>query len=67
VNHQQRSLYPHLKSGTSEPVQRQQPASVAAAMYPALVPPQPKPLTPDEIKQAWVDRLMEMSGLRRKR
>ena len=37
------SIYPHLKSGTREPVQRQQPASVAQAMFPSLVPKPPQP------------------------
>jgi hypothetical protein len=60
-----KSLYPHLPSDKSE--QRWQPRneSVAAAMYPSLAPP--KPPTPDEVKQLWLDRMMELSGLRRKR
>ena len=37
------ALFPHLKAGTPDVVEpRQQPASVAAAMFPDLVPkPQP--------------------------
>jgi hypothetical protein len=60
------SIYPHLKSGTPEPVQRPQPASLAAAMFPSLVPQPPKPLTQSELKAQWVDRLMSMSGVRRR-
>jgi hypothetical protein len=60
------SIYAHLKSGTPAPVeQRQQPASVAAAMWPSLAPKPPKPLTQHEVKAAWLDRLMGMSGIKR--
>jgi hypothetical protein len=62
------ALYPHLKSGTPDVVQRRpEPASVAAAMYPRPKPPlrNPylEPMTETEIR----DQLWELAGLRRKR
>jgi hypothetical protein len=46
-----RSLYPHLPSADRDPVQLRQPASVAAAMWPQLTLPQPKPAPrpPEEV------------------
>jgi hypothetical protein len=35
------SLYPHLKTGTPEPVQRRQGGSIADAVFPHLKPKQP--------------------------
>jgi hypothetical protein len=62
------ALYPHLKSGTPDVVQRRsEPASVAAAMYPR---PRPKPKNPylePMTEQEWRDQLWELAGLRRKR
>jgi hypothetical protein len=45
-----KSVYPHLLSAAREPVQRAQPASVAAAMWPQLTlkPRQPQP-APEEV------------------
>ena len=61
------SIWPNLRQGTPAPVeQRPQLASVAAAMYPQLVPQPPKPLTQSEVKAAWLDRLMGMSRIRRR-
>jgi hypothetical protein len=41
------ALYGHLKSGTSDVVQRRpEPASVADALYAHLKPPPPKPPNP---------------------
>jgi hypothetical protein len=37
------SIYPNLKSSTPDVVQRTQPVSIAAAMYPSLVPKPPAP------------------------
>jgi hypothetical protein len=62
------ALFPHLPHDDGQPVQRLKPASVAAALYPGLrsnAPPQPP--TQREVREAWVERMMEMSGLRRKR
>jgi hypothetical protein len=53
------SLYPHLPHDDGQPVQRQQPASVAAAMYPDLVPkppqsqPAPRPTRTIEWARDW--------------
>jgi hypothetical protein len=52
------ALFPHLPHDAGQPVQRQQPASVAAAMFPNLTPPPPKPPTYWEIvarnvREAW--------------
>ena len=63
------SLYPHLKSGTRDVVERRdQPTSVAAALYPDLVP-KPKPPNPyleRMTEDAWRDHLLALAGLRRK-
>jgi hypothetical protein len=45
------SIYPHLPRDAGQPPQRQQPSSVAEAMWPPLTlkPPQPAPqLTPEQ-------------------
>jgi hypothetical protein len=48
------SLYPHLKSGTPEPMQqRERSGTVADAMYAHLRPPAPKPPNP------WRDSLLK--------
>jgi hypothetical protein len=64
------SLYPHLKSGTPEPVQqRPQSGSIADAVYAHLRPPPPKPPNPyleRVTENEWRDYL-GLSGLRRKR
>jgi hypothetical protein len=62
------SLYPHLKSGTRDVVQRRhEPASVADALYPRPKPPLKnpylEPMTETEIR----DQLWALAGLRRKR
>jgi hypothetical protein len=36
-------------------------------MYPQLTPPQPQLLTQSELKTLWLDRLLGMSGIKRKR
>jgi len=57
------SIYPHLKVGTPEPVQRpQRNESVAAALYPALAPqpPQPQP-APKPIRSLELDTGLEWS------
>jgi hypothetical protein len=70
------SLYPHLKSGMAEPVQRQrEPASVADAMFGHLRPPtpQPKPNRASTDLRTLCDQnpqlewLMALCGLRRVR
>jgi hypothetical protein len=61
------AIFPHLRQGTPAPVERPQPTSVAAAMFPNLTPPQSKPLTQSEVRAAWIDRLMGMSGIKRRR
>ena len=44
------ALFPHLKAGTPDVVEpRQQPASVAAAMFPDLVP-KPQPPAPNRYR-----------------
>jgi hypothetical protein len=60
------AIFPNLPRGTRDVVeQRAEPRSVADAVYGHLRPPQPKPPTHAEVKQAWVDRMLELSGLRR--
>jgi hypothetical protein len=58
------ALFPHLRQGTPEIIQREQP-TLANALYPSLAPP--KPPTYSEVKQLWVDRMLELSGLKRRR
>ena len=41
------SIYPHLKSGTPDVVERRQQGSIADALFPHLKPPAPKPSNPD--------------------
>ena len=55
------ALYGHLKSGAPEIIERrQQPSSVAAAMFPSLVPkpppPAPRPrMSPEEARYFWAN------------
>jgi hypothetical protein len=50
------SIYPHLPHDVGQPVQRQQPASVAAAMYPQLTPqpPAPQPASRPTRSKEWI-------------
>jgi hypothetical protein len=65
------ALYGHLKSGAPEIVERrQQPNSIAAAMFPNLTPPQPKPPTYWEVaarnvREAWAGANARAWGGRR--
>jgi len=62
------ALFGHLKSGTPEIVQqRQQPASVADAMYPRPKPAPKNPYLTPMTETEWRDQFFEMCGLRRKR
>ena len=62
------ALYPHLKTGTPDVMQRRsEPASVAEAMYPLPKPPAKNPCLEPMTETEWRDQLWELAGLRRKR
>jgi hypothetical protein len=60
------ALFPNLPQGTPEPVEQRHKPSTAQAMWPALATTQPRRLSPNELKQAWIDHLLALSGLRRR-
>jgi hypothetical protein len=61
------ALYPGLKTGTPDPVQRRERnESVASAMYPRPKPPLKNPYLEGTTEAEWRDELMAMRGLRRK-
>jgi hypothetical protein len=61
------SLYPHLKSGTPDPVERRQGGSIAEALYPRPKPPLRNPYLESMSEAEWRDQLWALAGLRRKR
>jgi hypothetical protein len=61
------SLYPHLKSGAREPVERRQGGSIAEVMYPRPKPPLRNPYLLPMTESEWRDQLWALAGLRRKR
>jgi hypothetical protein len=64
------SIYPDLKSGARDVVERRQQGTVADAMYAHLKPPPPKlpnPYIDGLTETEWSDMRLAMRGLRRKR
>jgi hypothetical protein len=63
------SLYPNLPSATPDVVEKRQQGTVAAAMYPSLVPKpkSPNPYLGNVTESQWRDYLWSLAGLRRKR
>jgi len=62
------ALYPHLKTGTPDVVQRpKRNENVAQAMWPSLAPRAQRRLSPDELREAWHEHLWSLVGIRRKR
>jgi len=61
------SIYPHLKSGAREPVERRQDGSLAEAMYQRPKPPLKNPYLEPMTETEWRDQLWALAGLRRKR
>ena len=57
------ALYPNLPSG-ERPERAQTGPRLSEAMYPR--PSQPR-LTPDELREAWRERMQELAGIRRRR
>jgi hypothetical protein len=57
------ALYPNLPS-SERPEQTQTGPRLSEAMWPRA---EPKPLSPQELREAWRDHLMQLAGLRRKR
>jgi hypothetical protein len=58
-----KALYPNLASG-ERPELAQSGPRLADAMWPR---PQEPRLTPDELREAWLDYMLALSGIRRKR
>jgi hypothetical protein len=57
------ALFGHLPSAAREPV-KQSDRTLAEAMYPR---PSQRRLSPDELREAWRERMQELAGLRRRR
>jgi hypothetical protein len=61
------ALYPNLAQGTPNEVEQRDKPTTSQAMWPTLATTQPRRLSYEELKQAWVDHLLSLSGLRRRK
>jgi hypothetical protein len=59
------ALFGHLPSAARPEIEQPRP-SVAQAMYPGLASSQPRRLSYSELKEAWTDHMLALSGLVRR-